>query len=107
MKRRDFLKGTLMALGLTTVLAKSAGLFNEALAAVVWVKPGTLGYKEVAPAPQVKAGKQCSTCSWFKADAAGGAGSGQCTLKAMQTASKAPAAYVKAAGYCNMWKKKA
>lgn len=107
MKRRDFLKSTLMMAVAATVLGKASGVFNDAFAAVVWAKPGTLGYKEVAPAPQVKAGKSCKTCSWFKADAAGGAGAGQCTLKAMQTANKVPAVFVKEAGYCNMWKKKA
>lgn len=107
MKRRDFLKTAFLSLGVATVVGKASGLFNEALAAVVWAKPGTLGYKEVAPDNQVKAGKKCNTCSWYKADAAGGAGSGQCTLVAMQKASKVPAVYVKDGGYCNMWKKKA
>lgn len=107
MKRRDFLKGSLLMTVAATVLGKASGVFNDALAAVVWAKPNTLGYKEVAPPTQVKAGKNCKTCSWFKADAAGGAGSGQCTLKAMQTANKVKAVYVKEAGYCNMWKKKA
>ncbi len=107
MKRREFLKTSLLVAGFTALAGKTAGLFNEALASVVWVKPNTLGYKEVAPDNQVKAGKQCKTCAWYKADAAGGAGSGQCTLKAMQTSMKAPAVFVKDAGYCNMWKKKA
>ena len=107
MKRRDFLMSALMMTGAVGVLSKASGLFNEALAAVVWVAPGKLGYKEVAPDSQVKAGKQCTTCSWYKADAAGGAGSGLCTLKAMQTANKAPEVHVKDGGYCTMWKKKA
>ena len=59
MKRRDFLKTTFLVAGLSALVGKSAGLFNEALASVAWVKPGALGYKEVAPDNQVKAGKQC------------------------------------------------
>lgn len=106
MKRREFLKTSLFFAAVSTVAGKALGLMNEAHAAVVMVAAGKLGYKEVAPDNQVKAGKQCQTCSWFKADAAGGAGTGQCTLKAMQQAMKAPAVYVKVAGYCNMWKKK-
>lgn len=107
MKRRDFLKSSLLIAGFATLVGKTTGVLNNAFAGVVWAKPGTLGYKEVAPANQVKAGKKCGTCSWYKADAAGGADSGQCTLVAMQKASKVPAVYVKEAGYCNMWKKKA
>ncbi len=105
MKRRDFLKSTLFFAAVSTVAGKTLGLFNEAMA-VTMVAAGKLGYKAAAPANQIKAGKQCSTCSWFKADAAGGAGNGQCALKAMQQAMKAPAVYVAEAGYCNMWKKK-
>lgn len=102
MKRRDFLKTTLFAAGIATVVGKTAGLLNNAMAAVVWAKPGQLGYKEVAPDTQVKAGKKCGTCHWYNAgDTAGGAGSGKCTLPAMK------GAYVKEAAYCNMWKKKA
>ena len=101
MKRRDFLKSSLLIAGLATVVGKTAGLFNEALAAVVWAKPGQLGYKEVAPDNQVKAGKQCKTCKHFNAkDTAGGAGSGKCILPAMK------GAYVKENAYCNMWAKK-
>lgn len=107
MKRRDFLKNSLLVAGLATLIGKTTGLMNNAFAGVVWVKEKTLGYKAEAPANQVKAGKKCNTCSWYKADAAGGEGSGQCTLVAMQKASKAPVVYVKDAGYCNMWKKKA
>ena len=105
MKRREFLKSTLFFAAVSTIAGKTLGLFNEAMA-VTMVAAGKLGYKEVAPDNQVKAGKQCQTCSWFKADAAGGAGTGQCTLKAMQQAMKSPTVYVKVAGYCNMWKKK-
>lgn len=107
MKRRDFLKTALMVTGVATVAGKASGLFNQAFAAVVWVAPGKLGYKEVAPEAQVKAGKHCNTCAWYKANAAGGAGSGECTLKAMQTAMKAPEVHVKDGAYCTMWKKKA
>ncbi len=107
MKRRDFLKSTLFFAAVSTVAGKTLGLFNQAHAGVVMVAAGKLGYKDASPANQLKADKQCETCSWFKADAAGGAGNGQCTLKAMQQAMKSPAVYVKVGGYCNMWKKKA
>jgi anaerobic selenocysteine-containing dehydrogenase len=104
MKRRDFLKTFSFVALASTALMKASGVFNRALAAgEIWAKAGTLGYKEVAPENQVKAGKQCSSCSWYKAAGA----DGECTLKAMQTAMKAPSVHVKAAGYCNMWKKKA
>jgi anaerobic selenocysteine-containing dehydrogenase len=100
MKRRDFLKTSLLAGAVMTVLGKAAGFMNEALAAVEWVKPGKLGYKEVAPDMQVKAGKKCDTCKHFQADAAT-PGGGKCVLPAMK------GGYVKAAGYCTMWMKKA
>jgi hypothetical protein len=105
MKRRDFLKGSLMVAGLATVLGKAAGLFNQANAAV-FAKKGALGYVEVSPANQAKAGKFCSTCSWYKADAAT-KDAGQCTLKAMQGSMKVPVVHVANGAYCNMWKKKA
>lgn len=99
MKRRDFLKTTLIA-GAVSVLAKTTGLIGKAMAAE-WVAAGKLGYKEVAPEPQVKAGKQCKTCKHFKADGKMGAGSGMCALPAMK------GGYVKETGFCNMWLKKA
>ncbi len=100
MKRRDFLKTTLLAGAVMTVLGKVAGVANEALANVVWVAPGKLGYKEVAPDLQVKAGKNCASCKHFQADAKT-PGGGKCVLPAMK------GGYVKAAGYCTMWMKKA
>lgn len=106
MKRRDFLKSTLLFAAVSTVAGKAAGLFNQALAAGVFVAPGKLGYKD--PSPQAKNGKTCSTCKHFKANAAAGAGAGDCTLPAMKTAMKAAAApFVKESAYCNMWAKKA
>lgn len=107
MKRREFLKSTLFFAAVSTVAGKTLGLFNQAHAGTVMVAAGKLGYKEVSPANQLKAGKQCQTCSWFKANASAGAGTGECTLKAMQQAMKAPEVHVKVGGYCNMWKKKA
>lgn len=108
MKRRDFLKTGLFAGVAMTVLGKAMGLANNALAAVTFVAAGKLGYKEAATDLQKKAGKLCNTCSFYKADAGGGAGAGLCTLPAMKSAMKsASAPYVKDAGYCNMWKKKA
>ncbi len=100
MKRRDFLKSTLIA-GMVSVVVKATGVMNEAFAQVTMVAVGKLGYKEAAPEAQVKAGKKCGSCKYFKADGKGGAGVGQCTLPAMK------GGYVKEAGYCNMWMKKA
>ena len=68
MKRREFLRSTLLFAAISTVAAKATGLMNAAEAAVVWVTAGKLGYKEVSP--QAKNGKQCSTCKHYKADAA-------------------------------------
>ncbi len=99
MKRRDFLKSTLLASAVLSVLGQASGLMNEALAQT-WVKVGTLGYKEEAPAMQAKAGKKCSTCKHYEADAKT-PGGGKCKLPAMK------GGYVKEAGYCNMWLKKA
>ncbi len=108
MKRRDFLKTTLLGTLAATLLGKAAGLANTALANVVMVAEGKLGYKKVATELQVKAGKMCSTCSFYKIDAAGGKGNGLCTLPAMKSAMKsAGTPYVADGGYCNMWKKKA
>jgi anaerobic selenocysteine-containing dehydrogenase len=104
MKRRDFLKSTMLLAAVSTVVGKATGLFNEAFAASTWVTPGKLGYKEVSP--QVKNGKQCSTCKHFKANAAE-AGAGNCTLPAMISAMKAKEVFVKEGAYCNMWAKKA
>jgi hypothetical protein len=104
MKRREFLKSTLLFAAVSTVVGKTAGLFNEALAAVTWATVGKLGYKEVSP--QVKNGKQCSTCKHYKADAAT-AGAGACILPAMASAMKAKEVHVKEGAYCNMWAKKA
>jgi hypothetical protein len=106
MKRRDFLKSTILFAAVSTVLGKASGLFSEALAAGTFVAVGKLGYKEVSP--KAGAGKQCDTCKHYKASAAAGAGAGECILPAMKTAMKAASApLVKDAGYCNMWAKKA
>jgi hypothetical protein len=99
MKRRDFLKSTLLLAAVSTVVGK----VTNALAADIMVTPGKLGYKEVSP--QVKNGKQCSTCKHF---AATSGGKGHCNLPAMKAAMKAPSAPVVLEGaYCNMWAKKA
>jgi len=103
MKRREFLKSTLMFAAISGVVAKSAGLFNSALAQT-WVAAGKLGYKEVSP--QVGNGKQCSTCKHYKV-AAGQKDAGNCTLPAMLNAMKAKEVLVKNGAYCNMWAKKA
>lgn len=103
MKRRDFLKSTMFFAAISTVVGKTTGLFQDALAADVFVAPGKLGYKEVSP--QAKSGKTCGTCKHYKA---GAAGVGDCILPAMKSAMKvATAPKVKEAAYCNMWAKKA
>ena len=104
MKRREFLKSTLLFAAISTVVGKATGVFNNALAAVTYVTVGKLGYKEVSP--QMKNGKQCSTCKHFKVSATE-AGGGQCVLPAMLSAMKLKEVYVKADAYCNMWAKKA
>jgi hypothetical protein len=105
MKRRDFLKSTLLLAAVSSVVGKATGLFNEAFAAGTFVTVGKLGYKEVSP--QMKNGKQCLTCKHFKANAAAGAAAGECTLPAMQNAMKVKPVFVKEGAYCNMWAKKA
>ncbi len=106
MKRRDFLKSTLLFAAVSTVVGKASGLFNNAIAASIFVADGKLGYKKVSP--QVKNGKQCSTCKHYKANAEAGKDAGECVLPAMKNAMKSPAnPYVLNAAYCNMWAKKA
>lgn len=105
MKRREFLKSTMLLAAVSSVISKAGGLFNEASAASGFAQAGKLGYKEVSP--QAKNGKQCSTCKQFKANAAAGAGAGECTLPAMQNATKFKPVFVKEGAYCNMWAKKA
>lgn len=103
MKRRDFLKSTLLFAAVSSVVGKATGVLTNAIAADVFVTPGKLGYKEVSP--QAKNGKMCGTCKHFKGT---GAGVGDCTLPAMKAAMKAPTApKVKEGAYCNMWAKKA
>jgi anaerobic selenocysteine-containing dehydrogenase len=103
MKRRDFLKSTMLFAAVSTIVGKATGIISDAIAADVFVTAGKLGYKEVSP--QVKNGKTCGTCSWYKST---GAGVGDCTLPAMKTSMKsANAPKVKEGAYCNMWKKKA
>ena len=105
MKRREFLKSTLLLAAVSTVVGKAAGLFNNAVASV-FVTVGKLGYKEVSP--QAKNGKQCDTCKHYKANAAAGKGAGECVLPAMKNVMKAASnPYVKDGAYCNMWAKKA
>jgi hypothetical protein len=103
MKRREFLKSTLLFAAVSSVVGKATGLMNSAFAADVYVTAGKLGYKD--PSPQAKNGKLCSTCKWYTA---GAAGEGVCTLPAMKNAMKSAAApKVKEGAYCNMWAKKA
>lgn len=103
MKRRDFLKSTLLFAAVSSVLGKASGLLTEAIAADLFVTPGKLGYKEVSP--QAGKGKTCATCKHYKATKDG---VGQCVLPAMKAAMKASSApLVKEGAYCNMWAKKA
>lgn len=103
MKRREFLKSTMLFAAVSTVLGKASGVLTNAMAADVFVTEGKLGYKEVSP--QAKNGKMCSTCKHFKST---GNGAGDCVLPAMKAAMKSPAApKVKEGAYCNMWAKKA
>jgi hypothetical protein len=103
MKRRDFLKSTLLFAAVSSVVGKATGILTDAVAADAFVTPGKLGYKEVSP--QAKNNKSCATCKWYKST---GADAGDCTLPAMKTAMKAATApKVKAGAYCNMWAKKA
>jgi hypothetical protein len=106
MKRREFLKSTLLFAAVSTVLGKATGIFNEALAAGTFAAAGKLGYKDVSP--QAKNGKLCNTCKHYKANAGAGAGAGECVLPAMKNAMKpATNVWVKDGAYCNMWAKKA
>lgn len=100
MKRRDFLKSTLLFAAVSSVVGKATGILSDAVAADVFVTPGKLGYKD--PSPQAKNGKTCGTCKHFdKATSA-------CKLPAMKTAMKsADFPKVKDSAYCNMWAKKA
>jgi hypothetical protein len=100
MKRRQFLKSTLLLAVVSTVAGKAAGLFNQAFAEETWATVGKLGYKEVSP--QKDKGKLCKTCKHYKA---GKEGTGQCVLPAMQTAMKSKNVMVKEEAYCNMWAK--
>ncbi len=97
MKRREFLKSTLLFAAVSTVAGKAAGLFNSAHA--VPAAENKLGYKSVSP--KAKDGKTCSTCKHFAG--------GNCTLPAMVNAMGKPkdGVQVKEGAYCNMWAKKA
>lgn len=100
MKRREFLKSTLLFAAVSTVVGKAAGLMNT-VQAVTWVTAGKLGYKEASP--RAAQNRFCDTCKYY---VAGGAeGGGKCTLPAMLTAMKSKEVFVKAKGYCNMWQK--
>jgi hypothetical protein len=106
MKRREFLKSTMLLAAVSTVVGKAAGLFNTALAQAVEAKENTLGYKAKSPANHAKNNKFCNTCKHYKADAAA-KDKGECTLPAMRTAMKSQKVLVANEGYCNMWAKKA
>ena len=104
MKRRDFLTRSFLGSLVAVAVGAVSGLGNRAMGAVTWVTEGKLGYKAVAPAAMVTAGKHCLTCSWYKADAKE-KGAGLCTLVAMQSAMKSKEIHVKEGGHCPMWKK--
>lgn len=101
MKRRDFLKSTLLFAAVSTVVGKASGILTEAIASDVFVTAGKLGYKEVSP--QAGKGKTCKTCKHYKATKDG---VGQCVLPAMKASMKTPTfPLVKEGAYCNMWAK--
>jgi len=75
---------------------------TNVLAEVIWVKEGTLAYKNVSPLERMKKNEKCITCKWFKDDGVVKDG-GLCTLKAI---SKGKLVYVKKEGVCSMWSKK-
>jgi anaerobic selenocysteine-containing dehydrogenase len=104
MKRRDFLKSSLLLAAVSTVVGKAAGLLNSAVAAPVPAAVGKLGYK--VESPQKANNKMCSTCKHYKA---GKDGKGLCVLPAMINAMGKPADGVEVVdgAYCNMWAKKA
>lgn len=96
MKRRDFIFKSFLSVMLLSVS------LTEALADVIWVKPGTLGYKEISPPQRMKKNEKCLTCKWFQDDGKISDG-GLCTLKAIN---KGKTVYVRKEGICSMWAKK-
>ncbi len=100
MNRRSFLYKT----ALVCVSLASLNTLENAWSAT-WAEVGKLGYKELAPPNMKSAGKQCSTCSWFSADAKNPSG-GLCKFAGIQKANGGGDVLVKKDGYCNMWKKK-
>ncbi len=105
MKRREFLKSTLLFAAVSSVVGKASGLFNNAIAAGIEVAVGKLGYKKESP--QASKGKTCTTCKHFKVIKDDKDGKGNCVLPAMLTAMKAKEVVVLGGAYCNMWAKKA
>jgi anaerobic selenocysteine-containing dehydrogenase len=104
MKRRDFLKSTLLFAAVSTVAAKATGIFNNAYAAGTFAAVGKLGYKEVSPHIDKTPKKTCATCKHYKAHKEAGENAGECVLVAMKNAMKpATTVFVKDEAYCNMW----
>lgn len=110
MKRREFLKSTLLFAAVSTVIGKASGIFTEALAAAgAYPDPGPkfLGYQDDS---KFKPTKMCGTCKYFAANKDAGPNAGECTLPALKNAvknhKKATVAFVKTGAYCNMWQKK-
>lgn len=97
MKRRDFIlqTGLLAVFGLV--------LTDKALA-LTWAAPGKMSYKEVSP--NLAAGKKCSTCSWYTADAKT-PGAGTCQFPGIKNVNGGGVVHVKGDGFCSMYKKKA
>lgn len=114
MKRREFLKSTLLFAAISSVVGKATGILTDAFAATGAspVEMKHLGYKNVSPHLKAPVKKICSTCKYYKANKEAGDSAGQCTLPAMLNLVKKAnpgitAVYVKDEGYCNMWLKKA
>jgi hypothetical protein len=111
MKRREFLKSSLLLAAVSTVVGKASGIFTNAIAAAgAFPDEGGkfLGFQMDSKHKPVK---MCATCKYFKDNKDAGANAGECTLPAMKNAvknhKKAALVWVKTGSYCNMWQKKA
>lgn len=112
MKRREFLKSSLLIAGVSTLAGKASGIFSSALAHTSGAFPDEgskfLGFQMES---KFKPKKMCGTCRYFKENNEAGINAGECTLPAMKSAVKknknSDLVWVKVTSYCNMWQKKA
>lgn len=105
MKRRNFIKSSLVGIISAFSMGAVAKVAVAVTAPIVWMKTGLLGYKSKATPDKVVGGKLCINCKWYKDDAKHEYG-GNCTLKAVTSGMKSENVYVHSAGNCNMWAKK-